>query len=51
MNPARDLSPRCAHALLPIAGKRDSGWNYSWIPVAGPMLGGCLAAGLFLLVF
>ena len=51
MNPARDLSPRCAHAVLPIEGKRDSGWNYSWVPVAGPMLGACLAAGLFLLVF
>ena len=51
MNPARDLSPRCAHALLPIAGKRDSGWAYSWVPVAGPMLGACLAAGIFLLVF
>ena len=51
INPARDLSPRCAHAVLPIPGKRDSGWNYSWIPVAGPMLGACLAAGLFLLVF
>jgi len=51
MNPARDLSPRCAHAVLPIEGKRDSGWNYSWIPVAGPMLGACAAAGLFLLVF
>ena len=51
MNPARDLSPRCAHAVLPIEGKRDSGWNYSWVPVAGPMLGACLAAALFLLVF
>ena len=51
MNPARDLSPRAAHAVLPIRGKRDSGWNYSWVPVAGPMLGACLAAGLFLLVF
>lgn len=51
MNPARDLSPRLAHALLPIQGKRDSGWNYSWVPVAGPMLGAGLAAGLFLLVF
>ena len=51
MNPARDLSPRCAHAILPIAGKRDSGWNYSWVPVAGPMVGACIAAGLFLLVF
>ena len=51
MNPARDLSPRCAHAVLPIAGKRDSGWGYSWVPVAGPLAGGALAAGLFLLVF
>ena len=51
MNPARDLSPRCAHALLPIAGKRDSGWSYSWVPVVGPMAGGALAAALFLLVF
>ena len=51
MNPARDLSPRCAHALLPLEGKRDSGWAYSWVPVAGPMLGACLAAGIFLLVF
>lgn len=51
MNPARDLSPRLAHAVLPIAGKRDSGWGYSWIPVAGPMAGGALAAGLFLLLF
>ena len=51
LNPARDLSPRCAHAILPIAGKRDSGWWYSWVPVAGPMAGAALAAGLFLLVF
>ena len=51
MNPARDLSPRCAHAVLPIAGKRDSGWSYSWVPVAGPMLGACLAAGIYLLVY
>lgn len=44
MNPARDLSPRIAHALLPIKGKRDSGWGYSWVPVAGPIAGGALAA-------
>jgi glycerol uptake facilitator protein len=51
LNPARDLSPRCAHAVLPIDGKRDSGWSYSWIPVAGPMIGAVLAALLFLLIF
>jgi glycerol uptake facilitator protein len=51
INPARDLSPRCAHAVLPIAGKRDSGWSYSWIPVVGPMLGAVLAGLLYLLVF
>jgi glycerol uptake facilitator protein len=51
MNPARDLSPRCAHAVLPIAGKRDSGWSYSWVPVVGPMAGGAFAALLYMLVF
>ncbi len=51
LNPARDLSPRCAHAVLPIAGKRDSGWSYSWIPVCGPMVGAAIAAGLYLLAF
>ena len=51
LNPARDLSPRCAHAVLPIEGKRDSDWGYSWVPVVGPMTGAALAAGLALLVF
>lgn len=51
MNPARDLSPRLAHAILPIAGKRDSGWSYSWVPVLGSLSGGALAALFFLLVF
>ena len=45
INPARDLSPRIMHALLPIpGGKRDSDWSYSWIPVVGPVVGGILAA-------
>jgi glycerol uptake facilitator protein len=44
INPARDLSPRLAHALLPIPGKRDSDWGYAWVPVVGPILGGLLAA-------
>lgn len=51
MNPARDLGPRCIHALIPLDGKRGSGWNYSWIPVVGPMIGCVVAAGLYLLVF
>ena len=40
INPARDLAPRLAHALLPIPGKRDSDWDYAWIPVIGPIFGG-----------
>ncbi len=44
INPARDLGPRIAHALLPIAGKGGSDWSYAWIPVAGPIIGGLLGA-------
>ena len=47
INPARDLGPRIMHALLPIVGKRDSDWGYAWIPVAGPIAGGLLAALAF----
>lgn len=47
INPARDLGPRIAHALLPIKGKRDSNWAYSWIPVVGPIIGAALAVLLF----
>ncbi|MPL69067.1 Glycerol uptake facilitator protein [bioreactor metagenome] len=43
INPARDLGPRIAHAILPIAGKGGSDWGYSWIPVVGPMVGGAIA--------
>ncbi len=43
INPARDLGPRIMHFILPIPGKRDSDWAYSWIPVIGPLLGGLLA--------
>ena len=39
INPARDLGPRIAHFVLPIPGKRDSDWAYSWIPVVGPLVG------------
>jgi glycerol uptake facilitator protein len=44
INPARDLGPRIAHAILPIPGKRDSDWSYAWVPVVAPMVGGLLAA-------
>ena len=44
LNPARDLGPRIAHFVLPIAGKGDSDWAYSWIPVVGPIIGGVIAA-------
>ncbi len=52
LNPARDLGPRIAHAILPIAGKGDSDWSYAWVPVVGPMAGAgvgiiiCKAAGI-----
>lgn len=42
INPARDLGPRIAHAILPIPGKRDSDWGYAWIPVVAPIVGGIL---------
>ena len=50
INPARDLGPRLAHAILPIAGKGGSDWEYSWIPVVGPIIGGIAGAGLYSLI-
>ena len=50
INPARDLGPRIAHFLLPIPGKRDSDWSYSWIPVVGPIIGAMLAAALAIII-
>jgi glycerol uptake facilitator protein len=50
INPARDLGPRVAHALLPIAGKGSSDWNYAPIPVIGPLAGGALAGWLLRLL-
>lgn len=47
INPARDLGPRIAHAVLPIAGKGNSDWGYAWIPVVGPVIGGVMAALLY----
>ena len=44
INPARDLGPRIAHALLPVPGKRDSDWSYAWVPVVAPIVGALLAA-------
>ena len=51
INPARDLGPRIAHAVLPIAGKGDSDWGYSWIPVVAPIIGGILGAVAFTVLF
>ena len=50
INPARDLGPRLAHALLPIAGKGTSDWDYAWVPIVGPLIGGVLGAGLYVAV-
>jgi glycerol uptake facilitator protein len=47
INPARDLGPRIMHFFLPIPGKRDSDWKYSWVPIAGPLIGASLAAIMF----
>jgi glycerol uptake facilitator protein len=47
INPARDLGPRLAHALLPIPGKGTSDWDYAWVPIVGPIVGGLLGAGLY----
>jgi glycerol uptake facilitator len=47
INPARDLGPRIAHAVLPIPGKGSSDWEYSWVPVVGPIIGGILGAVIY----
>ena len=47
INPARDLAPRFAHALLPIPGKGSSDWGYSWVPVVGPLIGGAIGAAAY----
>jgi glycerol uptake facilitator protein len=51
INPARDLGPRLAHAVLPIAGKGGSDWAYAWIPIVGPIIGGALGAILYHLLW
>jgi glycerol uptake facilitator protein len=50
INPARDLGPRLAYALLPIAGKGSADWGYFWIPVVAPIIGGSVGAALFTLI-
>ena len=50
INPARDLGPRIAHAVLPIRGKGSSDWSYSWVPVVGPIIGGLLAGWLSIIL-
>ncbi len=50
INPVRDLGPRLAHAILPIAGKGSSDWAYAWVPVVGPLLGAGLAGWVLLLL-
>jgi glycerol uptake facilitator protein len=50
INPARDLGPRIAHQILPIPGKGDSDWGYSWVPIVGPFIGAAVAAVLYLLL-
>ena len=51
INPARDLGPRIAHAILPIAGKGGSDWSYAWVPVLGPILGGIVGAFIYKFVW
>ena len=51
LNPARDLGPRLAHAILPIKGKGSSNWNYSWVPAFGPIVGAALAAVAYIAVY
>ena len=51
INPVRDFIPRLAHYILPISGKGDSNWNYSWIPVFGPIVGGVLGVNMYEFLF
>jgi len=51
INPARDLGPRIAHAILPIPNKGSSDWGYSWIPVVGPIIGGAIAVLIYQLIY
>ena len=48
INPARDFGPRIMHSILPIKNKKGSDWGYAWIPIAGPILGGLIAAFVYM---
>lgn len=50
LNPARDLAPRLAYAVLPVPNRDDANWGYAWVPIVGPIVGGILAAGLQFLI-
>lgn len=50
INPARDFGPRIVHTLLPLINKDNNDWQYAWIPIAGPVVGAGLAAGVYLLI-
>ena len=50
INPARDFGPRLAHTILPISNKGTSDWSYGWIPILGPLVGGILAAAVYLII-
>ncbi|MEU6680390.1 MIP/aquaporin family protein [Streptomyces sp. NPDC046853] len=51
INPVRDLGPRIVHSLLPLPNKGSSDWAYAWVPIAGPLIGGAIAGGLYNLAF
>lgn len=51
INPARDLGPRLAHALLPIPQKRNSDWGYAWVPIVGPVVGSLVGAAVYMGLF
>lgn len=51
INPARDLAPRIAHTVLPIKNKGGNGWDYSWVPVAGPIFGATIAALTYMVIY
>jgi glycerol uptake facilitator protein len=51
INPARDLAPRIMHAILPIPDKRDADWDYAWIPIVGPIIGGVVAVIVYRVAF